>query len=168
MLLNGKKVYVGRFQPRVQRLRELGDVTRKFTNVYVKNFGDDMSEEKLREMFGKYGTITSVAVMVDENSKPKGFGFVAFEDTESAEHAVKELNESELPNTDPPRKLYVGRAQKKTERQSELRRRYEEMKAERMQRYQGVNLYVKNLDDSIDDAKLRQHFTGFATLRPPR
>ena len=33
-------------------------------------------------------------------------------------------------------KLYVGRAQKKGERQAELRRKYEEMKAQRDQRYQ--------------------------------
>merc|ERR1712002_1232619 len=35
---------------------------------------------------------------------------------------------------------------------------------ERMNRYQGVNLYVKNLDDSIDDEKLRKEFTPFGTI----
>ena len=59
----------GRFQPRMQRLREMGDVTRKFTNVFVKNFGEELSDDKLKEMFGKFGEITSVAVMRDVDSK---------------------------------------------------------------------------------------------------
>jgi polyadenylate-binding protein len=53
--------FVGRFQPRNARLKEMGE-TRKFTNVFVKNFGDDMTEEKLQKMFEQYGEISSVAV----------------------------------------------------------------------------------------------------------
>lgn len=60
--------------------------------------------------------------------------------------------------------LYVGRAQKKAERQQELKRRFEQLKMERMNRYQGVNLYVKNLDDTIDDERLRNEFKAFGTI----
>lgn len=60
--------------------------------------------------------------------------------------------------------LYVGRAQKKAERQQELRRKFEQLKMERLNRYQGVNLYVKNLDDSIDDERLRKEFTPFGSI----
>lgn len=35
---------------------------------------------------------------------------------------------------------------------------------ERMNRYQGVNLYVKNLDDTIDDERLRKEFSPFGTI----
>jgi polyadenylate-binding protein len=35
---------------------------------------------------------------------------------------------------------------------------------ERIQRYQGVNLYVKNLDDSITDDLLREHFSNYGTI----
>lgn len=35
---------------------------------------------------------------------------------------------------------------------------------ERLNRYQGVNLYVKNLDDSIDDERLRKEFAPFGTI----
>merc|ERR1712136_712761 len=37
-------------------------------------------------------------------------------------------------------------------------------KLERMTRFQGVNLYVKNLDDTIDDERLRTEFTPFGTI----
>lgn len=60
--------------------------------------------------------------------------------------------------------LYVGRAQKKAERQQELKRRFEALKMERLNRYQGVNLYVKNLDDTIDDERLRKEFSPFGTI----
>ncbi|TKR81114.1 hypothetical protein L596_015048 [Steinernema carpocapsae] len=161
MLLEGKKVFVGKFQPRAARLREMGETTRRFTNVFVKNFGEELTKEKLEEMFGKYGSVTSCAVMNDGEGKSKGFGFVAFENPEDAEKAVNEMNEYEVGTE---RKLVVCRAQKKSERLAELKRRYEMQKVERMQRYQGVNLYVKNLDDSVDDDSLRQHFEAYGTI----
>lgn len=161
MLLNGRKVYVGRFIPRKEREKELGEKAKLFTNVYIKNFGEDLSEEELRAMFEKYGRITSYKIMSKDDGKSKGFGFVAFEDPEAAERAVAELNGKEIVEG---KIMYVGRAQKKAERQQELRRRFEQLKIERMNRYQGVNLYVKNLDDTIDDERLRKEFTLFGTI----
>merc|ERR1719189_2205457 len=175
MLLNEKKVFVGRFVPRKEREKELGEKAKKFTNVYIKNFGEDLGDEKLKEVFSKFGKITSYKVvkekdlaqhaegaeiMADESGKNKGFGFVSFEDSESAEKAVDELNGVEMFG----KTLYVGRAQKKAERQQELKKKFEQLKLERLNRYQGVNLYVKNLDDTIDDERLRQEFAPFGTI----
>jgi len=162
MLLNGKKVFVGRFVSRKDRDKAMGEKTRLFTNVYVKNFGDDIeNDEKLRDMFEPFGKISSAKVVNDDGGKVKGFGFVSFEEPESAEKAVDELNGKEMPSG---KILFVGRAQKKAERQAELRRKFEQLKMERMNRYQGVNLYVKNLDDQIDDERLRKEFSPFGTI----
>lgn len=60
--------------------------------------------------------------------------------------------------------LYVGRAQKKAERQAELKEKFEKIKSERLSRYHGVNLYVKNLDDTITDDKLYEEFSTFGTI----
>merc|ERR1719330_1674708 len=178
MLLNEKKVFVGRFVPRKEREKELGEKAKKFTNVYIKNFGDDLSDDKLKEMFTKFGKITSYKVvrddkanssgdtsdmgevLIDDSGKAKGFGFVSFEDSESAEKAVDELNGQEIGG----KTLYVGRAQKKAERQQELKKKFEQLKLERLNRYQGVNLYVKNLDDTIDDEGLRKEFAPYGTI----
>lgn len=175
MLLNEKKVFVGRFVPRKEREKELGEKAKKFTNVYIKNFGEDLGDEKLKEVFSKFGKITSYKVvkekdmhehaegaeiMADESGKNKGFGFVSFEDSESAEKAVDELNGVEMFG----KTLYVGRAQKKAERQQELKKKFEQLKLERLNRYQGVNLYVKNLDDTIDDERLRKEFAPYGTI----
>lgn len=160
MLLNKKKVYVGRFIPRKEREKVLGERAKRFTNVYVKNFGEELDDTKLHELFEKYGEITSYKVMIGENGKPKGFGFVAFKDAESAEMAVEQLNGRDINK----KTLYVGRAQKRSERQQELRRKFEQLRMERINRYQGVNLYVKNLDDTIDDDRLRKEFSQFGTI----
>jgi len=160
-LLNDKKVFVGRFVPRKEREKELGEKAKKFTNVYVKNFGEELGDEKLKELFSKYGKITSYKViMADEGGKNKGFGFVSFEDSEAAEKAVDELNGLDMSG----KTLYVGRAQKKAERQQELKKKFELLKLERLNRYQGVNLYVKNLDDTIDDEILRKEFSPYGTI----
>ena len=65
MLLNGKKVYVGRFVPRKDREMELGEKARKFTNVFIKNINDEYDEAKLTELFNKYGKISSVKVTLN-------------------------------------------------------------------------------------------------------
>jgi polyadenylate-binding protein len=161
MLLNDKKVFVGRFVPRKEREIELGEKAKRFTNVYVKNFNEAMTEEDLQKMFEKFGKITSLKLMKsDDDEKNKGFGFVSFDDAETAEAACAELNGTEVQG----KTIYVGRAQKKAERQMELKKKFEQMKIERMTRFQGVNLYVKNLDDTIDDERLRTEFTPFGTI----
>ncbi|XP_006012045.1 polyadenylate-binding protein 1b [Latimeria chalumnae] len=160
MLLNDRKVFVGRFKSRKEREAELGARAKEFTNVYIKNFGEDMDDERLKEIFGKYGPALSVKVMTDDSGKSKGFGFVSFERHEDAQKAVDEMNGKELNG----KQIYVGRAQKKVERQTELKRKFEQMKQDRITRYQGVNLYVKNLDDGIDDERLRKEFSPFGTI----
>uniref|UniRef100_A0A8C0NTS9 Polyadenylate-binding protein n=1 Tax=Canis lupus familiaris TaxID=9615 RepID=A0A8C0NTS9_CANLF len=160
MLLNDRKVFVGRFKSRKEREAELGARAKEFTNVYIKNFGEDMDDERLKDLFGKFGPALSVKVMTDESGKSKGFGFVSFERHEDAQKAVDEMNGKELNG----KQIYVGRAQKKVERQTELKRKFEQMKQDRITRYQGVNLYVKNLDDGIDDERLRKEFSPFGTI----
>uniref|UniRef100_A0A672JAN9 Polyadenylate-binding protein n=1 Tax=Salarias fasciatus TaxID=181472 RepID=A0A672JAN9_SALFA len=160
MLLNDRKVFVGRFKSRKEREAELGAKAKEFTNVYIKNFGDDMDDDKLKELFDKYGKTLSVKVMTDPTGKSRGFGFVSYEKHEDANKAVEEMNGTELNG----KTVFVGRAQKKMERQAELKRKFELLKQERISRYQGVNLYIKNLDDTIDDEKLRKEFSPFGSI----
>ncbi|XP_077191598.1 polyadenylate-binding protein 1-like isoform X2 [Paroedura picta] len=160
MLLNDRKVFVGHFKSRREREAEFGARVMEFTNVYIKNFGEDMNDDRLQEIFSKYGRTLSVKVMMDSAGCSKGFGFVNFEKHEDAQKAVEDMNGKEVNG----RMLYVGRAQKRVERQSELKRRFEQMKQERVSRYQGVNLYVKNLDDGIDDERLRKEFSPYGTI----
>lgn len=128
-----------------------------FTSFTICPLIDD---NKLQEMFEKYGQVTSVALSKDENGKSRGFGFVNFEEHEDAQKAVDEMHEMELDG----KILFVGRAQKKSEREEELRKRFDMMRMERQNKYQGVNLYVKNLDDDVDDERLLQEFSVYGTI----
>jgi polyadenylate-binding protein len=57
----------------------------QFTNVYFKNIDEAITKEKLEEIFGAHGKITSCAIMQNEKGESKGFGFVNFEKPEEAE-----------------------------------------------------------------------------------
>lgn len=157
-LLNGKKVFVGPFVSRKERLPDADEP--KWTNVFVKNLPKTMTEEKFKELFGAYGHITSSMLAKNEDNTTRGFGFVNFEFHEDAAKAAEELNNKEIDGQE----IFVGRAQKKAERDKELREMFEKLKRERSNKYQGVNLYVKNLDDAIDDDKLREAFSPCGTI----
>lgn len=45
-------------------------------------------------MFEKFGTILSCKVAADDDGKTKGYGFVQFDNQESADSAIEKLNGS--------------------------------------------------------------------------
>ncbi|XP_074557211.1 polyadenylate-binding protein 2-like [Curcuma longa] len=158
MLMNDKKVFVGPFVRKQER--EGAAITVKFNNVFVKNLSESVTDETLQEVFGEFGNITSCTVMREGDGKSKCFGFVNFENPDDAAKAVQELNGKKFDD----KEWYVGKAQKKSEREQELKERFEQSKQEASEKFQGVNLYLKNLDDSIEDGSLRELFSGFGTI----
>ncbi|CCE62012.1 hypothetical protein TPHA_0B03420 [Tetrapisispora phaffii CBS 4417] len=160
MMLNGREVYVAQHVSKKDRESKLEEVKANFTNVYVKNVDVDTPEDEFTALFSKYGPITSIAMEKDSEGKFRGFGFINFENHDDAAKAVEELNDLEFKG----QKLYVGRAQKKYERLQELKKQYEASRLEKLAKYQGVNLFVKNLDDSIDDEKLEAEFAPFGSI----
>ncbi|XP_061370192.1 polyadenylate-binding protein 5-like [Gastrolobium bilobum] len=127
-----------------------------FTNVYVKNFPETYTDEYLKKLFGPCGTITSATIMKDVNGKSRCFGFVNFQSPNSAAAAVEMLNGTTVMDN---KVLFVGRAQRKAEREAELK-----AKISAYEKLQGTNLYVKFLDDDVDDEKLREVFSEFGTI----
>jgi len=158
MLIAGKKVFVGPFKSRKERSATEGH-EKNFTNVYVKNLDPETTDEKLKDAFAKFGEITSAVVMHHpETGLSRGFGFVNFREHEAAERAVAEGN-GMLVGT---KNVVACRAQKKSERERELRRRFEQLKSE--QPHAGQNVYVRNLDDSITDEELRTLFAPYGSI----
>jgi polyadenylate-binding protein len=161
MLLNEKKVYVGHHIPKKDRMSKVEERKANFTNVYAKNIEFSVTDDDFRKLFEQYGEISSASLTMDhEAGRHRGFGFVNFVRHEDASIAVDALNETEWKG----QKLYVGRAQKKHEREEELRKQYEAQRLEKQSKYQGINLYIKNLADDIDDEKLREMFAPFGTI----
>lgn len=46
---------MGRFKSRKEREAELGAKAKEFTNVYIKNFGEEVDDESLKELFSQFG-----------------------------------------------------------------------------------------------------------------
>lgn len=158
MLINDKQVYVGHFLRKQERDGAFN--TTKFNNVFVKNLSEVTTDEDLKNIFGEFGAITSAVVMRDADGRSKCFGFVNFESADDAAKAVEALNGRKHDD----KEWYVGKAQKKSERELELKGRFEQSMKETVDKYQGLNLYVKNLDDSINDEKLQDLFAEFGTI----
>jgi polyadenylate-binding protein len=143
----------------------------------------DVTEEELRDLFGAFGRVSSLLIQRDEYNNSKGFGFVNFESPEDAERAVNQLHDSEYFG----KKLFVSRAQKKSEREDELRRQHLHQPQDQFAqnrtadqqapispiaaaaspsqpKYQGVNLYVKNLAEDVDDELLKMEFSRYGHI----
>ena len=65
--------------------------------LYVGNLSYGTSEAKLRELFGKVGTIRSVTIPTDRmTNQPRGFAFVEMEAPADALKAIKMYNGQEV------------------------------------------------------------------------
>ncbi len=66
-------------------------------NIYVGNLSPQVTEDDLREAFGKYGQISSAKVIKDNFSgASRGFGFVEMPDNSEGEAAIKGLDGQDL------------------------------------------------------------------------
>ncbi|GAA5922142.1 hypothetical protein JCM1841_006899 [Sporobolomyces salmonicolor] len=160
MLLNDKVVFVGIHIPKRERQAKIDEIRAHFTNLYIKNVPVEVEAEEFRGIFEPFGKVTSAVITTDSEGKSKGFGFVNYEKHEDAAKAVEALHEKDYKG----QQLYVARAQRKSEREEELKKSYEQKKYEQTLKYQGVNLYVKNLDDDVDEDKLRAEFEPFGQI----
>ena len=120
---------------------------------------------------------TNESKEADEANETKedslGFGFVNYQEHEGAASAIEALNGKEFKTIgedgeETTVEMYVGRAQKKAERERELRAKFDAEKMDRISKFQGVNLYVKNLDDSVTDDQLRDEFAAMGTITSAR
>lgn len=108
----------------------------------------------------------------ERKTESLGYGFVNYAEHEAAAAAVEQLNGKEfetiVDGETVQQELYVGRAQKKAERERELRAKFEAQKMDRISKFQGVNLYVKNLDDTVTDDMIRDEFSTMGTITSAR
>jgi len=79
-------------------------------NIYVGNLDFKVTENDLKEIFEKYGEVSSSKIITDKYSgRSKGFGFVDMENTTEAKKAIDKLNGASYAN----RELVVNEARPK-------------------------------------------------------
>ena len=81
--------------------------------LYVGNLPYTFNNDQLSELFAQCGTVTSANVISDKFSgRSKGFGFVEYDNDESAKTAIEKLNGMEVEG----RALRVNEAKPQEER----------------------------------------------------
>ncbi|KAK9289846.1 hypothetical protein L1049_008006 [Liquidambar formosana] len=117
-------------------------------NVFVKNLSDSIDNMGFRDIFGKFGNILSCKVVMSEDGKSKGYGFVQFESDESANTAIEKLNGTTVGG----KQIYVGKFVRKSDR----------VLPSPDAKY--TNLYVKNLDTDVTEELLQEKFSDFGKI----
>ena len=91
-------------------------------NIYVGNLPFSATEDDVRQIFGAYGQVESVALIKDKlTGKPRGFGFVEMPNATEAQAAIQALNGSDFngrdmvvnparPRDEAPRRSFGDRA----------------------------------------------------------
>ena len=88
-------------------------------NIYVGNLPYSVTDADLREVFSRFGEVSSVHLISDKYSgESKGFGFVEMDNNSQADTAIKALNGTDLKG----RNITVNQAKPKTDRPSHGRR----------------------------------------------
>lgn len=83
--------------------------------LYVGNLSYDTTEEDLRTLFSGAGTVVSVALIKDRDTRrSRGFAFVEMSSQSEAEEAIKAFNGANLDN----REIKVNLARPREERSS--------------------------------------------------
>lgn len=89
--LDGRELETKRATPREEAGKPGAETSTK--KLFVGGLKEGMNEEHLKEYFGKYGKIEDCIVMKDkESGKPRGFGFVSFDDYDPIDKIVLEKN----------------------------------------------------------------------------
>jgi len=66
-------------------------------NMYVSNLSFHTTDDNLRELFGKFGSVSSAKVITDrESGRSRGFGFVEMAEEKEAKEAINGLNNKEI------------------------------------------------------------------------
>jgi RNA recognition motif-containing protein len=90
-------------------------------NIYVGNLPYGISEDELKNAFAKFGSVTSVKIIMDKaTGRSKGFAFVEMANSSEGNQAIKSLNETDLNG----RNIKVNEARPREESAPRSRARY--------------------------------------------
>lgn len=110
-------------------------------NVFVRNIPKDVTHEQLHKIFSQIGPIKSLKISLNGDHTSRGYGFICFENAESATKALasKDLGEMDVIKFEPK------------DNKSNLRKLMN-------------NIYVKNIPHSYSNDDVRKMFEPFGHI----
>lgn len=105
-----------------------------------------MDQKGLRDLFSKYGNIKLAKLEVFKDGQSNGLGCIQFETKESAEKAIKELNNS----------IQLG---KKIEVYGQVKKEDGEDQGEKY-----TKIFIQNLPHDFSDGELKKLFSQYGTI----
>ncbi|KAE9547244.1 hypothetical protein FO519_009545 [Halicephalobus sp. NKZ332] len=107
-----KKLHIEKGRTKDERQPELAQNRSTANNVFIRNLDKSINDTDLEREFQRFGAIISAKVARDGFGSSKGFGFVCFEDPQSATRAIQSMNNQTIRS----KRVYVALHQKKEDR----------------------------------------------------
>lgn len=158
--LNDKEVWVGQKLEvaNFQRKNERHHSLTANKNLYVKNIPQNYTEENVKSLFNKYGTVTWTKVYHDEQGRKSA---IVSYDNELSANMAKELNASNIQGYE----LYVDTLQKKTDRRRILSSKIIDNNHKLNSQYKNSNLHIRNLPSDLTEEVLHEVFSKFGEIK---
>eukprot|EP00288_Rhodomonas_lens_P009294 CAMPEP_0177726806 /NCGR_PEP_ID=MMETSP0484_2-20121128/19977_1 /TAXON_ID=354590 /ORGANISM="Rhodomonas lens, Strain RHODO" /LENGTH=469 /DNA_ID=CAMNT_0019239403 /DNA_START=20 /DNA_END=1429 /DNA_ORIENTATION=- len=126
--------------------------------LFIGGVSWDTTEHDLHTYFSVFGELADVVVMKDKaTGKPKGFGFITYEDPRTSEVVARGSHEIH------GRLLDVNIAQPKNPQQRKPDTAYEGRAPEKCKR-----IFVGGLPSSVTDVEMREYFSKFGKVEDAR
>jgi len=117
-------------------------------NIFIRNLDNSIGPKELYDTFSQFGNIVSCKVSTYSNGQTKGYGYVHFENQANADQAIKIVNNRRMGDN----VVYVTPFIPRPERQKRIEQTW-------------TNVYVKNLDVSVDENELREYFSQWSNYK---
>ena len=148
-LFQGNELTVQHFLPLSSRITNINN-----TNLYIRGFPNTLNENDLKNIFSQYGRVISVGKM---ECNGRAFGFVCFSTLDEARISC----ESKNGQVDGDFTWYVQPHMSKIHRKKILR----EQHLIQVDEWKRKNLYIKNLDKSIDETRLLDICSAYGNVK---
>lgn len=113
-------------------------------NIFVKKLNKNVTGKEFHDYFSKFGNIISAKLVEDDDGEVVGYGFVLFDNEESASKAIKEANGIDWKG----KPIYVGRFEKNRPKKSP----------------QFNTVYVKNLPKNYSQEDVKKIFSAYGEI----